>query len=435
MKEILCMLLALTMLFGLCACGQKPAAETGNVAPVEPANEAVEEAADVEYRVLVTDSEGNAIPGVKVQFCDDSTCTMGDTDDGGAAVFSAKEGSYTVHVLQVPFGFIQTDEEFPFPDAGREVSIALQPLAAAIDDSEIGFAFYNPEKYEELKGYIDWYSYQISDGIYLLDPIYFASAKDDSLSLEERLQEAANNNSFGFPFEVFCVQKDASEAEAYLKENIRPQGSWEDYSLEVAGSAENLTCFLIQVQIPESNLELLKTGMGELYDEFMALREDKETFLSGIRLKKPVLPTLIFEALDQNGNLVNTADVFAGHKVTMVNIWETGCQPCKDEMPELEKLNREFEEQGCQIIGVCMFTTADDAPKVNGILDAAGVTYLNLIAPQSHKKFSEVRAFPTTYFVDSEGVILLAPFEGAPQAAYIYVYSDLLKDALSRLAE
>ena len=70
-------------------------------------------------------------------------------------------------------------------------------------------------KYEELKGYIDWYSYQVSSGIYILDPIYFASEKDDALSLEQRLQSAAEN-SFGFPFEVICVQKDASEAEAYL---------------------------------------------------------------------------------------------------------------------------------------------------------------------------------------------------------------------------
>ena len=434
MKKILCTLLALAMLFSLCACGQKPAADAGNAAPAEPAEEVVEEASDVEYRVLVADPEGRAIPGVKVQFCDDSTCTMGDTDDGGAAVFSAKEGSYTVHILQVPFGFIKTDEVFPFPDAGREVNITLQPLAAAIDDPEIGFAFYNPEKYEELKGYIDWYSYQVSSGIYILDPIYFASEKDDALSLEQRLQSAAEN-SFGFPFEVICVQKDASEAEAYLRENVRPQGSWEDFSLEVAGSAENLTCFLVQAQLAENNLELLKAGMGDLYDEYMALREDKETFLSGIRLKKPVSPTLIFDALDQNGNPVNTADVFAGHKVTMVNIWEIGCQPCKDEMPELEKLNKEFEEQGCQIIGVCMFTMADDAPAVNSVLDAAGVTYLNLIAPQAHEKLSAIRAFPTSYFVDSEGRILLSPFEGAPPAEYIYLYSDLLKEALSRLAE
>lgn len=66
MKKILCTLLALAMLFSLCACGQKPAADAGNAAPAEPAEEVVEEASDVEYRVLVADPEGRAIPGVKV---------------------------------------------------------------------------------------------------------------------------------------------------------------------------------------------------------------------------------------------------------------------------------------------------------------------------------------------------------------------------------
>ncbi len=434
MKRILCMLLTLAMLFGLCACGQRPAPDAGNAAPAEAVEEAVEEAPDVEYRVSVADPEGNAVPGVKVQFCDDSTCTMGETDEGGAAVFSAKEGSCTVHIMNVPFGFIKTDEVFPFPDTGREVSITLQPLPAAIDNPEIGFAFYNPEKYEELKGYIDWYFYQVSDGIYIVDPVYFASEKDDTLSFEARVQNAGEY-TFGTPFELICVQKDASEAEAYLKEAIRPQGSWEDYSLEEIGTAENLTCFLIQTQLAESNLEQYKAAMGELYDEYTALREDKETFISGIRLQKPVAPTLIFDAMDLDGSPVNTADVFAGHKVTMVNIWEVGCQPCKEEMPELEKLNKTFEEQDCQIIGVCMFTTVDDTPKVNDILEEAGVTYLNLIAPQSHEKLNAVDAFPTTYFVDSEGRILLSPFEGAPSKEYMYIYSDMLKDALSRLEE
>ena len=434
MKKILCMLLALVMLFGVCACGQKPAPDAGNAAPAEAAEGAVEEAPDVEYRVSVADPEGSAIAGVKVQFCDDSTCTLGDTDEGGAAVFPAKEGSYTVHILQVPFGFIKTDEEFPFPDAGREVSITLQPLPAAFDDPESGFAFYTPEEYEELKGCIDWYSYQVSSGIYIVDPVYFASEKDDTLSFEERVQNA-ETYTFGIPFEFICVHKDASEAEAYLKEAIRPQGSWEDYSLEEIGTAENLTCFLVQTQLTESTLEQYKAAMGELYDEYTALREDTETFLSGMRLQKPIVPTLIFDALDLDGSLVNTADVFAGHKDTMVNIWETGCVPCKEEMPELEKLSKSFEEQDCQIIGVCMFTTEGSAPEVKEILEQAGVTYLNLIAPQSNKKLSEVNMFPTTYFVDSEGQILLSPFEGAPSKEYIYIYSDMLTEALSRLPE
>ena len=46
-----------------------------------------------------------------VQFCSDSTCTMGKTDKNGAAEFEAQEGTYTVHILKAPKGFEKTDEE------------------------------------------------------------------------------------------------------------------------------------------------------------------------------------------------------------------------------------------------------------------------------------------------------------------------------------
>ena len=63
------------------------------------------------YRVIVADEEGKLIEGAVVQFCSDSTCTMGKTDENGAAEFKAKEGIYTIHILKVPAGYQKTSEE------------------------------------------------------------------------------------------------------------------------------------------------------------------------------------------------------------------------------------------------------------------------------------------------------------------------------------
>ena len=83
------------------------------------------------YRVIVTDSSGAPVKGVTVQFCDDTACMMGKTDENGAASFpDAAEGHpYTVHVLKVPEGYEKTEEEFTASDVFCDVRIVLQKTA------------------------------------------------------------------------------------------------------------------------------------------------------------------------------------------------------------------------------------------------------------------------------------------------------------------
>jgi thiol-disulfide isomerase/thioredoxin len=39
-------------------------------------------------------------------------------------------------------------------------------------------------------------------------------------------------------------------------------------------------------------------------------------------------------------------------KVVMINLWATWCAPCRAEMPELVKLQKEYKARGLQILGV-----------------------------------------------------------------------------------
>ena len=419
MKKMLCILLAMLMLLGLCACGQSAAPNAVDAAPAETdAQTEAEEASEVEYSISVADEEGNPIPGVKVQFCDDATCTLGDTDEKGAAVFTAKEGTYTVHVLNAPEGFVGTEEEFAFPDAGREIGITLETLKPAIDRPIIGFSYYDPKAYKDLKGKIEWEVNQITNDVYLLDPVYLTDDSDSYVPL----------------FELFCVQKDEAEAEAYLKDSVRPPTSWDAYTLEKVGSAENVTCFLVQENDPEEDQELYESIYGDLYDEFASLRADKETFRSGIRLQEPAPKILVFETQDTDGNTVSFADILPDHKVTMVNLWATWCGPCTEELPDLQKLSKEFEAQDCQIIGICLdYQEGEDTTEVKKILEDAGVTYLNLLAPKEEVELLQISTYPTTYFVNSEGRLLTMQLQGAYPSPYTWVYTNALKDALSKL--
>ena len=83
------------------------------------------------YRVIVTDSSGAPVKGVTIQFCDDTACMMGKTDENGIASFpDAADGHpYTVHVLKVPAGYEKTAEEFTTTDVFCDVSIVLQHAA------------------------------------------------------------------------------------------------------------------------------------------------------------------------------------------------------------------------------------------------------------------------------------------------------------------
>ncbi len=76
--------------------------------------------------VIVKDEGNTPIEGVMVQFCSDTTCTMGKTDVEGIASFNAQAGHYTVHVHKVPEGYAPCTEEFTVPDDLGDVEIILK---------------------------------------------------------------------------------------------------------------------------------------------------------------------------------------------------------------------------------------------------------------------------------------------------------------------
>ena len=54
-------------------------------------------------------------------------------------------------------------------------------------------------------------------------------------------------------------------------------------------------------------------------------------------------------------------------KVLLVNVWATWCEPCRVEMPSIEKLHREFAPQGLAVVAI----SVDDPGAEQRILDYA----------------------------------------------------------------
>ena len=82
------------------------------------------------YRVIVSDTDGNLVKGVTVQFCSDTTCTMGKTDENGVAVFKMEEGPiYIVHILKVPEGYEKNDGAYQTVDTYCDIYVPLGKAA------------------------------------------------------------------------------------------------------------------------------------------------------------------------------------------------------------------------------------------------------------------------------------------------------------------
>ncbi len=78
------------------------------------------------YEVLVNDTAGTPVPGVTIQFCSDTECILGTTDEKGLAVFEKEAGRYTIHVLKAPEGYAADPTEYDAPAEPGRVTIVLK---------------------------------------------------------------------------------------------------------------------------------------------------------------------------------------------------------------------------------------------------------------------------------------------------------------------
>ncbi|MBE7009301.1 MAG: TlpA family protein disulfide reductase [Ruminococcaceae bacterium] len=227
-------------------------------------------------------------------------------------------------------------------------------------------------------------------------------------------------------FTVFGIDGGRGEAEL---EEIAEGVAETDFTLTKLGEADGWTFFSMVEAAkppvpPEEKAEVVKKALS-----------DVPKALSGMRFYEPVpAPTaevgsvVSFETTDINGETVTSAELFGGCKITMVNLWMSWCGPCVREMPELEKLNKSFADKDCQIVGILL--DGDDADALAEGLDIVadtGVTYPVLKPFEGIDDMLPTQAYPTTYFVDSEGRVLGEPVIGADVEKYQTVLDSLLR--------
>ncbi len=90
-------------------------------------------------------------------------------------------------------------------------------------------------------------------------------------------------------------------------------------------------------------------------------------------------------------------------KVVLLDFWAEWCGPCKQELPELEKLKREFAARGVEVVTVNIDKERANAERLTREL---ALTFAVLLDPNG----SAVSAYdppkmPSSYVIDKRGVV------------------------------
>ena len=101
-----------------------------------------------------------------------------------------------------------------------------------------------------------------------------------------------------------------------------------------------------------------------------------------------------------------TANLMADRgKVVLVNFWATWCEPCKSEMPALQQLADELQDQPFRLYSVDLQEDAADIQKFQ--TDYGLHLYALMDEEGDTTRAYGVRALPSTFLIDQRGMLRL----------------------------
>ena len=108
----------------------------------------------------------------------------------------------------------------------------------------------------------------------------------------------------------------------------------------------------------------------------------------------------LFQLSGPDGQVLRLSDLRG--KVVLVNFWATWCAPCRQEIPDLVQLQRDWGDK-VQIVGVDLQETPADVSEFAARLQ---MNYLLALDKDGAVASSyKIKGLPTTFFLDQDGVI------------------------------
>lgn len=112
-------------------------------------------------------------------------------------------------------------------------------------------------------------------------------------------------------------------------------------------------------------------------------------------------PDFTLQTLD--GQAVRLSDLRG--QAVVVNYWASWCVPCKNELGYLSRMQAEYQGRGLLILSINAIAQ-DSLENVQAVISEFGMNYPVLLdqGEQFYKTY-QVLFFPTTFFIDANGVI------------------------------
>jgi cytochrome c-type biogenesis protein len=169
----------------------------------------------------------------------------------------------------------------------------------------------------------------------------------------------------------------------------------------------------------EETSDVKETEISETDNNEVETREPNEDNQNNEEAKETeseevkVIPAIDFTLTDQYGNSHTLSD-YKG-KVVFLNFWATWCPPCRQEMPDIEKLYKDFNfnQDEVIILGVASprsdlntYTREGTKEEVIDFINENDYTFPILFDETGDVFFDYyVQSLPTTYFINEEGNI------------------------------
>ena len=115
-----------------------------------------------------------------------------------------------------------------------------------------------------------------------------------------------------------------------------------------------------------------------------------------------------FQVEDLNGEALSLGKYHG--QIVLLDFWATWCAPCRAEMPFVKSTYQKYKNQNFEIIGISL---DQDLNELTTYLETEGITW-----PQYYdnagqiSNLYQVQAIPTTYLIDSKGIIRYANLRG-----------------------
>jgi peroxiredoxin len=130
-----------------------------------------------------------------------------------------------------------------------------------------------------------------------------------------------------------------------------------------------------------------------------AAAEDPVAALSLIR-PKPAKDAPDFELRTPDDRTIRLADLKG--KVVLLNFWATWCEPCREEMPGMERLYRAYKDRGLVVLAVSL--DLQGASVVTPFVKKFGLTFpIGLDPRMAVRERYGVWAVPSTFLIDRAG--------------------------------